>query len=169
YILPYGSDHPRHIHRNIPYGALVRAARICSHINDFTSERIRIDISLLLNHYPPNFITKQFQRLFRLNNAMSVSTELNEDVYHHLHQTLLHQLTRREKKLIKMMHDPIETPLVLRPKIWNKELVYPSYLYDTSLTTNLPNQIYKWWETYHALPGSPLQDIKLLNNGGQVE
>lgn len=31
YILPYTSDHPRHIHRNIPYAALLRAARICSH------------------------------------------------------------------------------------------------------------------------------------------
>src|SRR5271156_5884989 len=40
YILPYTSDHPHHIHRNIPYAALLRAARICSHVNDFNSERI---------------------------------------------------------------------------------------------------------------------------------
>ena len=30
YILPYRSTHPRHIHRDPPYGALLRAARICS-------------------------------------------------------------------------------------------------------------------------------------------
>ncbi|CAF4765731.1 unnamed protein product, partial [Rotaria sp. Silwood2] len=144
YVLPYTSDHPHHIHRNIPYEALLCAARICSHVNDFNLECIRIDMSLLLNHYPPNFITKQFNRFFRLNNAIPVLTELNEDVYHHLHQTLLHQPTRREKKLINMMQDPIETPLVLQPKIWNKELMYPCYLYDTSLTNNLPNQFYKW-------------------------
>ena len=52
YILPYTSDHPHHIHRNIPYAALLRAARICSHVNDFNTERIRIDMSLLLNGYP---------------------------------------------------------------------------------------------------------------------
>jgi hypothetical protein len=37
YILPYPSDHPRHIHRNIPYAALLHAARICSHVNDFNA------------------------------------------------------------------------------------------------------------------------------------
>ncbi|CAF1173327.1 unnamed protein product [Rotaria sordida] len=128
YILPYTSDPPRHIHRNIPYEALLRAARICLHVNDFYFERIRIDMSLLLNHYPPSFITKQINRFFRLNNAMSVLHELNEDVYHHLHQTLLRQPTRREKTLIYMMHYPTVKPLVLQPKIWNKELMYPCYL-----------------------------------------
>ncbi|CAF3203354.1 unnamed protein product [Rotaria sp. Silwood2] len=53
YILPYTSDHPRHVHRNIPYAALLRAARICSDVYDFNRERIRIDVSLLLNNYPP--------------------------------------------------------------------------------------------------------------------
>ena len=52
YFLPYTSDHPRHIHRNIPYAALFRDARIYSHVDDFNSERIRIDMSLLLNGYP---------------------------------------------------------------------------------------------------------------------
>ncbi|CAF1333470.1 unnamed protein product, partial [Rotaria sp. Silwood1] len=85
--------------------------------NDFNSERIRIDMSLLLNSYPPNFITKQLHRFFRFNSAMPVLTELNEDVYHHLHQTLLQQPTRREKKLINMMHDSIAKPFVLQPKI----------------------------------------------------
>ena len=107
YILPYTSDHPRHIHRNIPYAALLRAARICSHVDDFNSERIRIDMSLLLNNYPPNFITKQFHRFFHFNNAMPVLNQLNEQVYHRLHQKLLYQPTRREKQLNKMMQDPI--------------------------------------------------------------
>ncbi|CAF5118115.1 unnamed protein product, partial [Rotaria sp. Silwood1] len=91
---------------------------------------------------------------------MPVLTELNEDVYHHLHQTLLQQPTRREKKLINMMQDSIAKPFVLQPKIWNKEIMYPCYLYDTSLTSNLPNQFYKWWQTYYAFPGSPLEHIK---------
>ncbi|CAF3146993.1 unnamed protein product [Rotaria sp. Silwood2] len=32
YILPYTSDHPRHAHRNIPFAALLRAARLCSDV-----------------------------------------------------------------------------------------------------------------------------------------
>ncbi|CAF4260022.1 unnamed protein product, partial [Rotaria sordida] len=58
---------------------------------------------------------------------MSVLHELNEDVYHHLHQTLLRQPTRREKTLINMMHHPTVKSLVLQSKIWNKELMYPCY------------------------------------------
>jgi len=162
YILPYTSDHPHHIQRNIPYAALLRAARICSHVSDFNSERVRIDISLLLNNYPPNFISKQFNRFFRLNNAMPVLTHLNEESYHHLHQTLLYQPTRRQKKLNNMMQNPVEAPLVLQPKIWNKDLLYPNYLFDTSLTMNLPNEFYKWWKIYYAFPGSPLQHIKVI-------
>ncbi|CAF1594807.1 unnamed protein product, partial [Didymodactylos carnosus] len=57
YILPYTLDHPRHIHRNILYAALLRAARISSNVHDFTMERIRIDMSLLLTDYPPTFIS----------------------------------------------------------------------------------------------------------------
>ena len=63
-ILPYTSDHPRYIHRNIPYVALLRTPHICSHVNDFNLEGIRIDVSLLLNSYPPKFITQQFNRFF---------------------------------------------------------------------------------------------------------
>jgi hypothetical protein len=86
YFLPYTSDHPHHIHRNIPYASLLRAARLCSHINDFNSERIRIDMSLLLNQYPPKMITKHFHIFFRINNALPVLHQLDEDMYKQLHQ-----------------------------------------------------------------------------------
>ncbi len=79
-----------------------------------------------------------------------------------LHKTLLHQSIRREKKLNIMMQNPVENPLVLQPKIWNKELMYLRYLFDTSLTSNLPKQFYKWWKTYYAFPGSPSQHIKVI-------
>ena len=81
YILPHTSYHPRHTHRNIPYTALLRAARICSHVADFDLEYIRIAILLLLNNYPPHYITKQFIRFFHFNNALSVSETMKEQVY----------------------------------------------------------------------------------------
>ena len=98
YILPYTSDHSRHVHRNIPYAALLRAARICSNMHDFTIERIRIDMSLLLNDYPSAFITKHLRRFFDQYNAQSVLKQLNEQDYSKLHQKLVHQPTRREKQ-----------------------------------------------------------------------
>ena len=56
YILPYKSDHPRHIHNNIPFSALLRAARLCSTVEDFDMERLSTEMILLVNGYPPIFI-----------------------------------------------------------------------------------------------------------------
>lgn len=161
YILPYRSDHPRHIHRNIPYAALLRAARICSDVNDFSSECIRIDISLLLNSYPPYFVTQQFSRFFNVNNAMSVLQELNQHIYTRLHQNLLHQPTRREKQLQTMMQDPIRAPAVLQPKIWNAQLMFPRYLFDSSIMIGFTKDFKQWWKTNYAFPGSSVEHIKV--------
>jgi hypothetical protein len=161
YILPYTSDHPRHIHRNIPYAALLRVARICSHVDDFDSECIRLDMSLLLNRYPTHFITRQFNRFFQINNALPVRNQLNEYAYSCLHHKLLHQPTRREKQLKTMMQDPVKKPLALQPKIWNKQLMFPRYLFDTGLTINFQKQFTKWWKKYYALPGTLAEDIKV--------
>ncbi|CAF1607606.1 unnamed protein product, partial [Didymodactylos carnosus] len=160
-ILPYTSDHPRHIHRNIPYAALLRAARICSHVNDFNSECTRIDISLLLNSYPPHFITQHFNRFFHLNNAMPVFNHLNEHLYSRLHQNLLYQPTRRDKQLQIMTQDPIRTPVVLQEKIWNRKLMFPRYLFDTGLTINFRKEFSKWWKAFYAFPGSPVEQVKV--------
>ena len=160
YILPYTSDHPLHVRSNIPYAALLRAARICSHVNGFNTECIRIDMSLLLNHYPPNYIKKQFHRFFHLNNALSVLNELNEEVYHRLHEQSLYEPTRCEKQLDSIIQDPVRNPMVLQPKIWNSDVMYPQYLFDTGLTAHLPKQIYTWWKTY-AFPGSPVENVQV--------
>jgi hypothetical protein len=116
YILPYTSDHPRHVHRNIPYPALLRAARICSNVHDFNIERIRIYMSLLLNDYPPAFITKHVSRFFDQYNAQSVLKQLNEQAYDKLHQKLLHQPTRHEKQLQATTTDIPQMPQSLMRK-----------------------------------------------------
>ncbi|CAF1067542.1 unnamed protein product [Rotaria sordida] len=56
YILPYASDHPRHIHSNTIYTALLRGVRIYSDVHTFDHERLNIEIGLLLNGYLPKFI-----------------------------------------------------------------------------------------------------------------
>ncbi|CAF1391421.1 unnamed protein product [Rotaria sp. Silwood1] len=56
YILPFLSDHPRHIHRSTAKSQLLRAARLCSHVEDFDRERLNIEFTLLLNDYPLKFI-----------------------------------------------------------------------------------------------------------------
>jgi hypothetical protein len=150
YILPYTSDHPRHVHRNIPYVALLRAARLCSHVADFNTECICTDISLLLNSYPPHFIRQQFNRFFHVNHAMLVQTQLNEQVYSRLHQSSLSQPTRREKQIKTMTKDPIGAPAVLQPKVWNSQLMFPSYMYDSALANNFQNKFKKWRKKHYA-------------------
>jgi hypothetical protein len=151
FILPYISDHPRHVHRNIPYAALLRAARICSNVHDFTIERIRIDMSLLLNDYPPAFITKHISRFFDQYNAQSVLKELNEQDYYRLHQKLLHQPTRREKQL-QSTTTTIDIPQIpqslMRKKAWDKNVLYAPYQFESGPRTEFGPIFRTWWEEY---------------------
>ncbi len=59
---------PAHI--NIPYEALLRAARYCSGVYAFDKERFNIEMILLVNGYPPEFLLRNFNRFFRLNQAV---------------------------------------------------------------------------------------------------
>ena len=134
-----------------------------SNIHDFNSERIRIDVRLMLNGYPPHFISKQFNRFFQVNNAMPVLKQLNKHSYHGLHKRLLYQRTRREKELQLTMQQlgPFKPPMEVQSKIQNQEVVYPHYLFEKGLTSNLPKQIHTWWKKHYAFNGSPLQHVKL--------
>ncbi|CAF1475610.1 unnamed protein product, partial [Adineta steineri] len=98
YILPFASDHSRHIHRSTVKSQLIRAARLCSHVEDFDQERLNIEFTLLLNGYPPKFISYHFKQFFQKNNVMSLMEQLDEVVYRELHRELLMQPTRREKQ-----------------------------------------------------------------------
>ena len=98
YVLLFLSDHPRHIHRSTINGRLLRAARLCSHMEDFDKEKLNIEFTLLLNGYPPKFFVYNFKQFFQMNNVLSLMEQLNEVVYEKLHRQLLNQPTRREKQ-----------------------------------------------------------------------
>jgi hypothetical protein len=142
YYVPYRFDHPHKYHRNIPYSALIRAARLCSNVDDFNLELLRIEIALLLGHYPPKFISNQFLRFFQVNNAMSVLKELNKTVYQRLHQQLIHRITEKEKKLNDSMKDPVRYPSILQKKPWDRTVMYPRYKFETGPMTTFPNQFH---------------------------
>ena len=73
YVLPFSSDHPRHIHINIPYEALLRAARYCSDVYAFDQERLHIEMTLLLNGYPPAFLKTSFQSIISIESSLKSS------------------------------------------------------------------------------------------------
>ncbi|CAF1196361.1 unnamed protein product [Adineta steineri] len=64
YVVPFISDHPRHVFGNIIQTALTRAVRYSSTFEVFNNERRHIKLMLLYNGYPSSFIERQFQRFF---------------------------------------------------------------------------------------------------------
>ncbi|CAF1539927.1 unnamed protein product, partial [Rotaria sordida] len=141
YYLPYKSDHPHSIHRNIPYTALVRAARLCSNLHDFHRERLRIHVSLLLNSYRPHFISNHFQRFFQVHKADVLYKYFDESTYSQLHRQLLYQTSKREREEQAMKNDPVLFPPVLQQRPWNQRLI--------------------WWKKHYQSPGSEANRIQL--------
>ena len=90
-----------------------------------------------------------------------MSKPTNKQVYHHMHQLLLHQPTQHEKQLNQMMKHPMESPLVLQPQRWNCKIMYPRYLFDSRLSRHLQDQFIKWWQEYFTFPGSSAYDVKV--------
>jgi hypothetical protein len=62
--------------KNIPFSALLRAVRICSHCEYLVGEIENIRITLLLDKYPSYFIDRHFRRFFEevtgQNNSKSL-------------------------------------------------------------------------------------------------
>ena len=83
---------------------------------------------------------------------------------------MLHQPTRREKQLQTMTQDPVRTPLVLQPRIWNRQLIYPRYLFDFSITINFRQEFNEWWKTYYANVASPVEhvQVRIVSNGNRT-
>ena len=161
YYLPYTSDHPHRYHRNIPYSALVRAARLCSNYDDFNHERLRIDLTLLLSDYPPKMISNQFLRFFQVNNAEHVLRQADSPAYRRLHQTLL-----MKKKTNTTLPEPsiqhlVEYPSVLNDKPWDKSYMCLKYTFETGPRTQLSREFYSWWKKHYQYQGSTVKDMKI--------
>ncbi|CAF1495644.1 unnamed protein product, partial [Adineta steineri] len=162
YILPFQSDHPRHVHRNTIKGALYRAARLCSHVKDFDEERLHIELTLLLNAYPPKFISYHFKQFFRQNNAMSLMVELNDDTYRQLHHKLIHLPTRRERQQQQQQQQQmILDQNELGTGNWNKKEIRVHFNYSSGPMSDFPQKLRQLWKKYYIYPGSRMNNVTL--------
>ena len=99
YILPFNSAHPPHVMKNIPFSALLRATRVCSHSQDLNEEIEKVRITLLLNKYPPNFIDRHFSRFFEtLTGQKNAKLLLSEKHSEYRNQVLDPQWNRKKEK-----------------------------------------------------------------------
>jgi hypothetical protein len=106
YILPFTSAHPPHVVKNIPFSALLRAVRICSHSIDLREEIEKIRITLLLNKYPPKFIDRQFQRFYETLTHQKDTKLLLSDKHSEFREKVLDpQWNKIEKQRIDFNKD----------------------------------------------------------------
>lgn len=154
YILPFNSSHPPHVMKNIPFSALLRAVRICSHIDDLAVEIEKIRITLLLNKYPSHFIDRHFQRFFEALTGQKHSKLLLSEKHSEFREQVLDiGWNRKEKQKINFDKDILlhftYTPSLARfgskfHQIW-QEIFEETPLSDISvifahrLTDNLKN------------------------------
>ena len=161
HYLPYTSDHPHRYHRNIPYSALLRAARLCSNIEDFNRERLCIDLSLLLSDYPPNIISNQFLRFFQVHRADPLVHLSDAQAYHHLHRLLLHPVMQDSKTTSPSIQTLVEQPPVLQTRPRDRTVMYPQYRFESGPRTEFSRMFFAWWEEHYQYQGSPVKDVRI--------
>jgi hypothetical protein len=156
YLLPYVSEHPRHIHCNTIKGALLRAIRLCSNVDDFDEERLQIELKLLLNGYPLKFVTYQFKRFFEQHNAYILILEQpNEMIYQTLRKKLLAQLSRRQRQYNELISNDNNILQQQQSKIT------VHFTFESGPMLQFKRELRRLWEKYYIYPGSRMNNVRL--------
>jgi hypothetical protein len=168
YILPYTSDHPRHIHSNTIYTALLRAIRLSSDVQTFNQERLNIEISLILNGYSPKFITYHFKKFFHKHNALSIYKELDNDKYQQLHELLLDESTESKRNenqqnqpKQQQQQEPNTEKLNGKVTIKQKQLILHCR-FESGPLSKFNREFRKLWEKHFCYEKSSLNLVRLI-------
>jgi len=172
YIVPFLSDHPRHVHRNTIKGALFRAVRLCSDVQDFYKERLNIELTLLLNGYSPRFVAYNFRQFFQQNNAMPLIEQLDTNVYRELHRNLILRPTRQEReqqqRIMTVNSNQLPSNQIekQREEGWNKKEIRVHYTFESGSMLDFKNKLRYLWKKYYIYPGSPMNNVTLKISTG---
>ncbi|CAF3628471.1 unnamed protein product, partial [Rotaria socialis] len=79
--------------------------------------RIRIELTVLLNQYPPKMLSNQFQRFFQMNKADLLIKKFDQQAYNQLHQHLLYSQTKRKSTILPSNTDPVTNPPALEQRL----------------------------------------------------
>ncbi|CAF1619484.1 unnamed protein product [Adineta ricciae] len=143
YIIPFLSDHPRPVHRNTIKGQLIRAARLCSHVEDFNNERLNIEFTLLLNDYPPRFISYHFKKFFQQNNISLLMEELDQTIYQRFHRHLINKPTRREHQMQQQASN------ISQCQYTNKKAIRVYYTFETGPMLKFSDELRSLWKKHY--------------------
>ncbi|CAF4204798.1 unnamed protein product, partial [Adineta steineri] len=99
-VVPFISDHPRHVFTNVIKTSLARAVRYSSTFKAFHYERLYIKLMLLYNGYPSTFIENEFNKCFFKNQSTSPFLPFihDENQFFLMRQKLLDLPTRRQSQ-----------------------------------------------------------------------
>jgi hypothetical protein len=160
YLLPYLSEHPRHIHCNTIKGALLRAIRLCSNVDDFDQERLHIELKLLLNGYPLKFVTYQFKRFFEQHNAYSLILEQpNEMIYQAFRKKLLTQLSRRQRQYNELISN--DNNILQQQQQQNQSKITVHFTFESGPMLQFKRELRRLWEKYYIYNGSRMNNVRL--------
>ncbi|CAF4588243.1 unnamed protein product, partial [Rotaria socialis] len=101
YVVPFISDHPRHVFENIVQTSLRRAIKYSSTFQLFNDERRYIKSTFLYNGYPSSFIDKIFRKFFSgyISSRSFLPFIDNEDQFLHMRIALSGQPSRQQSQV----------------------------------------------------------------------
>ncbi|CAF1366004.1 unnamed protein product [Adineta ricciae] len=173
YVVPFQSDHPRHVFVNIVECALLRAVRYSSTLDQFNTERRAIMLMLLYNGYPTRYIHGRFEKFFLKHSVTSTSiTPMIHDenefllLHHHLlNQTTLNQ-HRRANRIAQTMDynnfppdiDPLVKEKLLKRRDRANSIII-RYLHEKRVAHYKKTIHQLWHDTFY---NTPIQTTRFL-------
>ena len=120
-----------------------------------------MEMVLLLNGYPPKFITHRIKSFFSKFNAMSIWSELNAGAYQIFHQQLLHKPTRREEQLQKTS-DHTDDSLLQRQRREHKNQILIHHTFETGPSLSIKLQYRQLWSKSYVISGTRISTPRLI-------
>ena len=116
-----------------------------SHTHPSHQERLDIELMLLLNGYPPRFVSYHFKRFFGENSAP----------YLEWHRRLIQQPTRRERECDEKIDDQQQRPE------FNKKEIQVYFTFESGPKVEFKNELSRLWRKHYLYPGSPMTHVAL--------
>jgi hypothetical protein len=139
-----------------------------THTHPPTPSILNIELTLLLNGYPPKFVSYHFKQFFKQNKTTSVFERLDKGVYQLLHQKLIAQLTRREQKQEAMAStsDASFAQQLQKQKHWDRTKILVHFTFETGPMLEFKEELRRLWKKHYIYKGSPMSNIRLTISSG---
>ena len=142
-ILPYVTGYPKVKYQKWFRSTFIRLIQLCTNYQDFTRQRINMEIGCLISGYSHEFIEHELENFNRYFNVNIYQVQTNELIYQQLRSHVLKFPPRKSQTSI----------------------IEFTYLYDYGPYHEFKNKFSHIWSTYtNSHPTLSLQQLKILLN-----